>query len=70
MMDLALLLLQEGPRAADAREVFRFFAAFVLIRHHHTTFLRFTYWIQQGRIESPDGATSRRLLTRTSMKQL
>ena len=47
MMDLALLL-QQGTTANPAPiEVFRFFAAFVLVVTIYSSFLGFTYWISK-----------------------
>jgi hypothetical protein len=46
MMELALLLLQQGTTAnPTAIGIFRFFAAFFLIVTIYTSFLGFTYWI-------------------------
>ncbi|HKH11906.1 MAG TPA: hypothetical protein VKA73_12275 [Rubrobacter sp.] len=48
MIDLALLLLQEGTTAhPEPIGVFRFFAAFVLIMTFFSSFLGFTYWISK-----------------------
>lgn len=48
MIDLALLLLQEGGNGgATAVGIFRFFAAFFLIATIYTSFLGFTYWISK-----------------------
>jgi hypothetical protein len=48
MIDLALLLLQEGTTENPAPiGVFRFFAAFSLIVTFFTSFLGFTYWISK-----------------------
>jgi hypothetical protein len=48
MMNLALLLLQEGTTANPAPiGVFRFFVGFVLIVTVYSTFLGFTYWISK-----------------------
>jgi hypothetical protein len=46
MMDLALMLLQQGTTGNPAPiGVFRFFAGFVLIVTIYASFLGFTYWI-------------------------
>jgi hypothetical protein len=48
VMDLALLLLQQGTTGNPAPiGVFRFFAGFVLIVTIYSTFLGFTYWISK-----------------------
>ncbi|CAN5751304.1 MAG: hypothetical protein H0U91_10795 [Rubrobacter sp.] len=48
MIDLALLLLQEGTTAnPTGLGVFRFFAAFTLIITFFISFLGFTYWISK-----------------------
>ncbi|CAA9388681.1 MAG: hypothetical protein AVDCRST_MAG22-450 [uncultured Rubrobacteraceae bacterium] len=48
MIDLALLLLQEGSTADPTGVgVFRFFAAFSLIVTFFVSFLGFTYWISK-----------------------
>jgi hypothetical protein len=48
MMELALLLLQQGTTANPAPiGIFRFFAAFFLIVTIYSTFLGFTYWISK-----------------------
>ena len=49
MIDLALLLLQEGSTGdPSGLGVFRFFAAFTLIMTFFISFLGFTYWISKG----------------------
>jgi hypothetical protein len=46
MMDLALLLLQQGTTGNPAPiGIFRFFVGFVLIVTIYTSLLGFTYWI-------------------------
>lgn len=48
MIDIALLLLQEGTTANPTPiGVFRFFAAFFLIMTFFISFLGFTYWISK-----------------------
>ena len=48
MIDLALLLLQEGTTENPTPiGVFRFFVAFSLIVTFFTSFLGFTYWISK-----------------------
>ncbi len=48
MIDLALLLLQQGSTANPLPiGVFRFFAAFTLIMTFFLGFLAFTYWISK-----------------------
>ena len=48
MIDLALLLLQEGTTENPTPiGVFRFFAAFSLIVAFFTSFRGFTYWISK-----------------------
>ena len=48
MMDLALLLLQQGTTANPAPiGVFRFFAGFFIIITVYSSFLGFTYWISK-----------------------
>jgi hypothetical protein len=48
MIDLALLLLQQGTTENPGGVgVFRFFAAFILIMTFFTSFLGFTYWISK-----------------------
>jgi hypothetical protein len=48
MIDLALLLLQEGTTAnPTGLGVFRFFAAFTLIITFFISSLGFTYWISK-----------------------
>ncbi len=48
MIDLALLLLQQGTTANPLPiGVFRFFAAFFLIMTFFLSFLGFTYWISK-----------------------
>ncbi len=48
MMDLALLLLQQGSTGNPAPiGVFRFFAGFFLIVTIYSSFLGFTYWISK-----------------------
>ena len=48
MIDIALLLLQEGNTANPTPiGVFRFFAAFTLIMTFFISFLGFTYWISK-----------------------
>ena len=48
MIDLALLLLQEGSTGdPTGLGVFRFFAGFTLVMTFFLTFLGFTYWISK-----------------------
>lgn len=48
MIDLALLLLQQGTTEnPEPIGVFRFFAAFTLIMTFFLGFLGFTYWISK-----------------------
>ena len=48
VIDLALLLLQEGSTANPTGVgIFRFFAAFLLIMTFFLSFLGFTYWISK-----------------------
>lgn len=48
MIDLALLLLQEGTTGnPEPIGVFRFFAGFALVVTFFTSFLGFTYWISK-----------------------
>ena len=48
MIDLAMLLLQEGSTANPTGVgIFRFFAAFCLIITFFLSFLGFTYWISK-----------------------
>jgi hypothetical protein len=48
VIDLALLLLQEGTTAnPEPIGVFRFFAGFLLVITFFTSFLGFTYWISK-----------------------
>lgn len=48
MMDLAMLLLQQGSTANPTGVgIFRFFAAFFLITTFFLSFLGFTYWISK-----------------------
>jgi hypothetical protein len=48
MIDLALLLLQEGTTANPTPiGVFRFFAGFLLVMTFFLGFLGFTYWISK-----------------------
>jgi hypothetical protein len=48
MIDLALLLLQEGTTEnPEPIGVFRFFAAFTIIITFFLSFLGFTYWISK-----------------------
>ena len=53
MIDLALLLLQQGTTANPLPiGVFRFFAAFALIMTFFLSFLGFTYWISKDEQEA------------------
>jgi hypothetical protein len=48
MMDLMLLLLQEGSTGNPTGiGIFRFFAGFVLVMTFFLSFLGFTYWISK-----------------------
>ncbi len=48
MIDIALLLLQEGTTENPAPiGVFRFFAGFLLVMTFFLSFLGFTYWISK-----------------------
>jgi len=48
MIDLALLLFQEGSTGTPTGlGVFRFFAAFTMIMTFFISFLGFTYWISK-----------------------
>lgn len=48
MIDLALLLFQEGSTGnPTGLGIFRFFAAFFLIMTFFLSFLGFTYWISK-----------------------
>ena len=48
MIELALLLLQEGSTGNPTGVgVFRFFAALILIFFFYLSFLGFTYWISK-----------------------
>ena len=48
MIDIALLLLQEGTTENPAPiGVFRFFAGFLLVMTLFLSFLGFTYWISK-----------------------
>lgn len=48
MIDLALLLLQEGSTGdPTGLGVFRFFAGFLLVMTFFFSFLGFTYWISK-----------------------